>query len=90
MNSTIISHAFYLAVEGGRNRTSGLAVQGVGAANRSQVEQAFFDALVNRLPTSPSLFQAAEAVVQAAQSRFGSSSATTTAVTQAFRAVGLL
>ena len=90
MNSTIISHAFYLAVEGGRNRTSGLAVQGVGAANRSQVEQAFFDALVNRLPTSPSLFQGAEAVVQAAQSRFGSSSATTTAVTQAFRAVGLL
>ena len=31
-NSTILSHAFYLAIEGGTNRTSGQSVQGVGAA----------------------------------------------------------
>ena len=34
----IANHAFYLAIEGGTNRTSGLAVQGVGAANREQIE----------------------------------------------------
>ena len=31
-NSGIINQAFYLAVEGGVNRTSGLSVQGVGRA----------------------------------------------------------
>ena len=35
LNSTVLSHAFYLAIEGGRNATSGLTVQGVGAANRA-------------------------------------------------------
>ena len=40
-NSTILSHAFYLAIEGGQNRTTGRTVQGVGAANRTQVERAF-------------------------------------------------
>ena len=38
-NSTIVSHAYYLAVEGGTNRTSGLSVQGIGAANREQMER---------------------------------------------------
>ena len=31
-NSGIANQAFYLAIEGGTNRTSGIAVQGVGAA----------------------------------------------------------
>ena len=31
INATIVTHAFYLAIEGGTNRTSGLSVQGVGA-----------------------------------------------------------
>ena len=30
INSGIPNHAFYLAIEGGTNRTSGLSVQGVG------------------------------------------------------------
>ena len=38
-NSTIVSHAYYLSVEGGTNRTSGLTVQGIGAANREQMER---------------------------------------------------
>ena len=32
INSGISNHAFYLAIEGGTNRTSGLPVQGVGAS----------------------------------------------------------
>src|SRR5258708_18281891 len=35
--STIVTHAFYLAIEGGTNRTSGLTVAGEGAANREQI-----------------------------------------------------
>jgi Zn-dependent metalloprotease len=40
---TIVDHAFYLAIEGGTNRTSGLAVQGVGATNRAATIQAARD-----------------------------------------------
>ena len=43
-NSTLFSHAFYLAIEGGRNATSGVSVTGVGAANRAQIEKVFFRA----------------------------------------------
>src|SRR5205814_10279332 len=44
-NSTLLSHAFYLAVEGGRNATSGLSVTGVGGRNRAQIERVFFRAI---------------------------------------------
>ena len=58
-NSGIANHAFYLAIEGGVNRTSGLAVQGVGATNREKIEQVFYRAFTTLLPrcllyTSPS------------------------------------
>ena len=36
-NSTILSHAFYLAVEGGANRTTGLRVTGAGEPRRAQM-----------------------------------------------------
>ena len=50
INSTIPSHAFYLAIEGGRNRVSGSTVQGVGAANREQIEKVLLSRV--RLPAS--------------------------------------
>ena len=43
-NATIPGHAYYLAIEGGQNRTSGLAVQGVGGANRDQIEKVMYRA----------------------------------------------
>ena len=43
-NSGIPNHAFFLAIEGGTNRTSGVSVQGVGAANREQIEEVFYRA----------------------------------------------
>ena len=46
-NSTILSHAYYLAIEGGTNRTTGLSVEGVGDASRSEVERIFFRAIVD-------------------------------------------
>jgi Zn-dependent metalloprotease len=50
-NSTIASHAYYLAIEGGTDRTSRLSVQGVGAANRDQIEKSFFRALTVLMPS---------------------------------------
>jgi len=45
INSGIASHAYHLAIEGGTNRVSGIAVQGVGVANREQIERVFYQGL---------------------------------------------
>jgi thermolysin len=90
VNATVLSHAFYLAVEGGRNPTSGLTVQGVGGASRAQIERAFFRAMVLMMPNNPSMRVAAEVIVQAAVDLYGNNGAATAAIRQAMQAVGLL
>ena len=87
-NSTILSHAFYLAIEGGTNRTTGLRVQGVGDASRAEVERIFFRAMTDLMPAATSLPQAAEAIRQAAADLSGGGEARR-AVAQALIAVGL-
>ena len=89
LNSTLFSHAFYLAIEGGRNATSGLSVSGVGAANRAQIEKVFFRAITQLMPNNANLQTAAAAVIQAAVDLYGPNGAATQAVTQAMTAVGL-
>ena len=88
-NSTILSHAFYLAVEGGRNGSTGLAVEGVGAANFAQVERAFFHAVTQLMPPQVNFFQAANFIRRSAFDLYGLNSATFLAIHQAFNAVGL-
>jgi Zn-dependent metalloprotease len=88
-NSTIASHAFYLAIEGGTNRTSGLSVQGVGAANRDQIEKVFYRGFTSLLPPDATFAVARRATVQAAADLYGTSSAAYRAVTQAWDAVGV-
>ena len=90
INMTILGHAFYLAVEGGTNATSGLRVQGVGGANRAQIEQAFFRGMTVLMPNAPSMPVAARAVHQAAVDLFGATSAAAQAIAKAMAAVGLL
>jgi thermolysin len=90
VNSTILSHAFYLAIEGGRNATSGLTVQGVGAAHRAQIERAFFRAMTVIMPNVPSMRVAAQATFQAAVDLYGANSSAATATRQAMQAVGLM
>ena len=87
-NSLILSHAYYLAIEGGTNTFTGLAVTGAGAANRPQVEGIFFRALSELMPAETSLPQAADAIRQAAAD-LASGTATQRAVGDALRAVGL-
>lgn len=88
-NSGIANQAFYLAIEGGTNRTSGLAVQGVGAANREQIEKVFYRAFVFLMPANSTFSTARAATIQAARDLYGIGSAPERAVTQAWTAVGV-
>jgi hypothetical protein len=88
-NGVIAGHAFYLAIEGGTNRTSGQTVQGVGAANREQVEKAFFRALTVLMPSGSTFALTRVATIQAARDLYGAGSAAERAITQAWDAVGV-
>jgi len=88
-NSTILSHAFYLAIEGGVNRTSKLSVQGVGSANRDQIEKVFFRALTVLLPSNATFALTRVATIQAARDLYSAGSSVERAVTQAWDAVGV-
>jgi thermolysin len=88
INSGIANHAFYLAIEGGRHRLGG-TVQGVGAANRLQIERVFYRAFTSFLTPSATFSQARAATVQAAGELYGVGSAVETAVVQAWNAVGV-
>jgi Zn-dependent metalloprotease len=89
INSGIPNHAFFLAIEGGTNRTSGLAVTGVGAANREQVERIFYRAFTSYLTPTADFAQARQATLRSASELFGDSSAAFRAVQQAWTAVGV-
>ena len=88
-NSTVLSHAFYLAVEGGTNATTGLSVAGVGADRRHDVEQVYFRAMAKLMPARANVPIAAAALRQAAADLFGTGDAAFRAVHQALNAVGL-
>src|SRR5207249_6326512 len=88
-NAGIANQAFYLAVEGGTNRTSGLAVQGVGGGNREQIEKTFYRAFTSLLPAQATFAVARAATAQAARDLYGAGSAAERAVTQAWTAVGV-
>ena len=88
-NSTILSHAFYLAVEGGTNLATGRAVEGVGAANRAAIEEIFFRALTVHMPAGGTLPRAAAVIRQAAADLHPPGSAPYRAVHQALHAAGL-
>jgi thermolysin len=88
-NSGISNNAFYLAIEGGTNRTSGLSVTGVGGANREQIEKAFYRAFTFMLPSNATFSTARAATIQAAGDLYGLDSPVARAITQAWTAVGV-
>ena len=89
INSTIASHAFYLAIEGGTNATSGLRVTGVGAGNRLQIERVFYRAFAQLMPSNGNFAMARIVTLQAAQDLYGTTSAAYAAVREAWTAVGV-
>jgi thermolysin len=88
-NSNIVNHAFYLAIEGGTNRTSGLSVAGVGSANRLQMERVFYRAFAQLMPSNANFSLARVVTLQAATDLYGATSAAYAAVRDAWAAVGV-
>ncbi len=89
LNATIPGHAYYLAIEGGTDRTSGQSVSGVGASNREQIEKVFYRAFTAMMPSSANFSTARVVTIQAARDLYGAGSAAERAVTQAWSAVGV-
>jgi len=89
INSAIPNQMYYLAIEGGTNRTSGLSVQGVGGANRDQIEKVIYRAFTQLMPANSTFSVARAATIQAARDLYGANSAAERAVTQAWTAVGV-
>ncbi|MEQ1728525.1 MAG: M4 family metallopeptidase [Vicinamibacterales bacterium] len=89
INSGIPNQAYYLAIEGGTNRTSGLSVQGVGVSNREQIEKTIYRAFTQMMPANATFAVARAVTIQAATDLYGASSAATRAMTQAWTAVGV-
>lgn len=88
-NSGIANNAFYLAVEGGVNRTSGRSVQGVGSANREKIEKVFYRGFTQLLPANATFALARAATLQAARDLYGAGSDVERAIEQAWTAVGV-
>ena len=88
-NSTIASHAFYLAIEGGTNKTSGMSVSGVGSHNRWQIEQVFYRAFTMLMPANSTFSVARETTLQSARDMFGAGHSVERAISEAWSAVGV-
>ena len=88
--ASLSNHAYYLAIEGGTNRTSGITVQGVGASNRDQIEKVFYRAYQFMLGPNSFYCDAVAASILSARELYGAGSRPEQAVIQAWTAVGLV
>ena len=88
-NSGIINHMFFLAVQGGTNRISGQTVQGVGMANREQIENVIYRAFTQLLPSNSTFSIARAATIQAARDIYGAGSTVEQTIIRAWDAVGV-
>jgi Zn-dependent metalloprotease len=89
INCGISSNAFYLLVEGGRNRTSGVSVAGLGAANREKAERIFYRGFTLYLFPSATFADARRATVRAALDLYGADSMEVRQTSAAWSAVGV-
>ena len=87
-NSLILSHAFYLAVEGGTHGSSGMTIEGAGGANRAEMERIFFRALRDLMPAAAAL-PIAGVVIRQSAADIAPGSDAERAIDQALRAAGL-
>ena len=89
INSSIPSHAFYLMVEGGTNRVSGIRVGGVGRDQMDRIESIFYRAFTAYLVPSSNFSDAREATLRAARELFSAGSVEEQTVRQGWDAVGV-
>jgi bacillolysin len=88
-NSGVANQAFYLLIEGGTNRTSGMTVTGLGAANRAKAEKIFYRGFTHYLTPSATFRDARRVTIQAASDLYGPSSNEVQQVQAAWSAVGV-
>jgi Zn-dependent metalloprotease len=88
-NSGIASHAFYLLVEGGTHRLSGVRVAGLGAARRERAERIFFRGFTLYLTPWATFRDARAATLQAARDLYGEGSEEYAQTATAWQAVGV-
>jgi thermolysin len=88
-NLTIATHAYYLAVAGGRNLTSNITVPGIGFNNIERMERIFYRAFVMLMGPSSTFSDARRATLQAATDLYGPNSNERSQVEQAWTAVGV-
>ena len=88
-NATIATHAFYLAVAGGRNTVSGVTVPGVGLGNIERMEKIFYRAFTQLMAPNSLFSDARRATLQAASDLYGAGSNERTQVEMAWTAVGV-
>lgn len=82
--SGVSNNVFYLASEGGKNKTSGMSVVGIG---RDKVEKIFYRALSTYMTPTTNWSSAKSYTVQAAKELYGQAEAD--AITQAWAACGV-
>jgi Zn-dependent metalloprotease len=88
-NLTIGTHAFYLAVAGGRNRVSGVTVAGIGTGNIERMERIFYRAFTELMTPNSRFSDARRATLQAASDLYGAGSNERAQVELAWTAVGV-
>jgi len=88
-NCAISNQVYYLAIEGGTNRTSRLSVQGVGPANREQIEKVMYRAFTSMMPSDADFATARVVTIQSARDLYGAGSPAERALIQAWTAVGV-
>jgi len=89
INSGIVNQAFYLLVEGGTNRTSGLRVNGLGRSRIDRAEAIFYRAFTLYLTPTSGFSAARVATIQSARDLFGAGSVEEQQVIAAWTAVGV-
>lgn len=89
VNSGIANHAFYLLIEGGTNRTSGLRVAGLGPARRERAEKIFYRGFTAFLTPAARFTDARAATLRAAQELYGAGSEEVVQTEAVWTAVGV-
>jgi len=90
LNGEISSHAYYLLIEGGTNRTSGIRVTGLGSPNREKAERIFYRGFTAYLTPAATFLDARRATVQAARDLYGAGSTEVAQTELAWTAVGVV
>jgi thermolysin len=89
VNANIVNHVYYLAVNGGRNRVSGIVVDGVGLERLDRMERIFYRAFAFFLAPTAQFRDARAATLQAAAELYGTTSTEHAQVARAWSAVGI-